>query len=638
MNWKNALAAGLGTCLLAAGAMVVAAPMALAQGAHSPPAAPSVELVPNSNPLRATAPGGPRNYDDFESALLAADLDQVISRARRDGIENQTDAIIATLMVMDEIAAKRPANARAMTRAISGQFRGGVAGLTEAWVLLAEGRTAEAVTSAQDNINSLPGRLGAVRLALIFEATGQLDRAAQTYADIEARSDTRKPSETEPRDLEEVMQRLMASQTTQILYRAALVQHRLGKTDDAARLYALVEQFAPTSPDTLTNIARLKSRRPPLEPALDMQRALGRWALFLSEEFGRTDGVSQVISGEDPPDGLGSTSASMLSQFGVALDPQAHDWLLGAAYDLYGADGLDGAVRIVARIPSNSVYAPDAELLRAEVALKRNDDRAAAQAAQRAARLSRDRWGVALSAASVLTRTGDEREAMRAYARALSLAPKDEDRADVLISRAAAEHFYGRLDAALADARAAIRLDPSENVRMAAMGYMKDHPEGWTEAVRMGRELLAGQPDSVSRLNQLGYTLLFRPETLEEGFRLLTRGVELGPRDYAVIDSLGWAYYLYGDFEEALRLIKRADDLSDQPNAEILDHLGDVYWRLGQQESAREAWRKALAARPEAMRRQDLTSKIANGMTTPAPQRRTPPTVSPQVERERTET
>ena len=145
----------------------------------------------------------------------------------------------------------------------------------------------------------------------------------------------------------------------------------------------------------------------------------------------------------------------------------------------------------------------------------------------------------------------------------------------------------------------------------------------------MARSLFAEQPDSVLRLNALGYALIQRPEGLEEGYRLLWRGFNYGQTDYAVIDSLGWAYYLFGHFEQARALIERANNLSvNDPNAEILDHLGDVYWRLDRREEARTAWRQALDARPDAIRRRDVEQKLARGLAAPAPRQRELPQVS----------
>src|SRR5690606_8573278 len=128
--------------------------------------------------------------------------------------------------------------------------------------------------------------------------------------------------------------------------------------------------------------------------------------------------------------------------------------------------------------------------------------------------------------------------------------------------------------------------------------------------------------------NALGYALIQRPEGLEEGYRLLWRGFNFGQQDMAVVDSLGWAYYQYGHFDQARALIERANDLSvGNPNAEVLDHLGDVYWRLNRRDDARNAWREALDAEPDAIRRRELEQKLSRGLTAPAPRRRDLPRV-----------
>ena len=46
----------------------------------------------------------------------------------------------------------------------------------------------------------------------------------------------------------------------------------------------------------------------------------------------------------------------------------------------------------------------------------------------------------------------------------------------------------------------------------------------------------------------------------------------------------------------ALRL--KAVELSEEPDATLYDHLGDIYAALKQPEKAREAWRKSLAVEP----------------------------------------
>jgi tetratricopeptide (TPR) repeat protein len=615
--------------ILAAGVAIVVAAGATAE-ARRPESR-------NSPAVQATASGPSRNYDKPSDAILAGDLDGIIAKARQAG-RTDTSAAVSAVLIMDEIAAGRPSSARAALDALPERYASGGRDLLDPWIVLAEGDKPRALVRARDTGSRLPGKLGGVQEALIAEASGDLDVADAVYTRMRAGLDTVPPGEDEPDSLEEALKQLGAAQTTQILYRAALVKHRLGKRDEARALYATVSEFAPNSPDVDANVARLARGDAPIEPPLNLVRGLGRWSLFLSEEFGRTEGLAQVIADPTPQQGLVSPSSALFAQMGVALDPSATDWMIGAAYTLMQADGLDGAERILKRIPPDSVYGPEAAIGLAEVALDRDDNARAASEAQRAVRLAPSRWTIALSAATIFTRANRDAQAIGAYDAALARAPDAKDKANVLIARAAAHNYFGRQDRAAADGRSAVATDGRSSIKIAAIGYLMEHPDGWTEAVKLGRELLAEKPESVARLNQLGYTLIHRPEGLEEGYRLLSRGATLGENDYAVVDSLGWAYYLYGDFDEALALITRADELSPEPISEILDHLGDVQWRLGNRDEAKKAWKRALDAKPEARRRTALEAKIANGLTTPAPERRRPPTLEPFTPGQRSDT
>jgi hypothetical protein len=55
--------------------------------------------------------------------------------------------------------------------------------------------------------------------------------------------------------------------------------------------------------------------------------------------------------------------------------------------------------------------------------------------------------------------------------------------------------------------------------------------------------------------------------------------------------------------------------------------LGDIYWRLNRRDDARDAWRRALDADPDTLRRRSLEQKVRRGMTEPAPRRRDLPRV-----------
>lgn len=113
------------------------------------------------------------------------------------------------------------------------------------------------------------------------------------------------------------------------------------------------------------------------------------------------------------------------------------------------------------------------------------------------------------------------------------------------------------------------------------------------EAERRFRSFLAEQPDSAPALNYLGYMWAELGQNLDEAVELVERAISLDPDNGAYIDSLGWAYYQMGRYEEARTELERAAELvGDDPV--VLEHLGDVYSALGASREAADAYRRAL--------------------------------------------
>ena len=78
--------------------------------------------------------------------------------------------------------------------------------------------------------------------------------------------------------------------------------------------------------------------------------------------------------------------------------------------------------------------------------------------------------------------------------------------------------------------------------------------------------------------------------------------------DGAYLDSLGWVYYQLGLYGDARGPLERA--AREYPkDPVILDHLGDLYARVGEWELAVAAWSRALDTEPETA--DTLRSKIA---------------------------
>ncbi len=582
--------------------------------------------------LRLTSPpnaAADRTYPDASAALLEADVDYLVREGRRAIARGDAAALWVSAVFADDLVSNRLDDARAALRAAPGGLQGGLADMLEPFLLAAEGRADRGVERVDAGDDSLPGPLPEVARALVFESAGRLEEAAAVYAQMIERLDLTPPAQAEPQTRAEFDRALAVVRVTHAVYRAALVSHRLGRAADARRYYDIVNVFAPNSADVAANLRRLDAGQPPLEQPLNARSAAGRWMIFLAEYVTQGETLNAMLAQQDPARGFASAPGSTLLQLGVLLSGDADDWRLYAAQQTLNAGGVDGAQRIVDLMSQGSVFAADAELLRASIALERRDDQAAIAAAERALNLGGDRWPVIASVGDVYRQVGQADRAIPAFDRALAMVRDDKERADVLGYRAYAHRFAGNLAAATADMRAALAADPSVDTRLLYVTILMDDPVAWRDGIAAARALFAEQPDSVLRLNALGYALIQHEEGLEEGYRLLWRGFNYGQTEYSVIDSLGWAYYLYGHFEQAKALIERANDLAaSDPNFEVLDHLGDVYWRLGRRDDARGAWRQALEARPDVLRRRLLEQKLARGLTERAPRQRALPQVN----------
>jgi tetratricopeptide (TPR) repeat protein len=114
-------------------------------------------------------------------------------------------------------------------------------------------------------------------------------------------------------------------------------------------------------------------------------------------------------------------------------------------------------------------------------------------------------------------------------------------------------------------------------------------------------------------LNYLAYSWVDMGLNIDESFVMLKRAVELQPRDGYIIDSLGWAYFKLGKYEDAVRELEKAVDI--RPHDPVLnDHLGDAYWKVGRENEARFQWNHARDLKPEAEELEKILRKIANGL------------------------
>jgi len=107
------------------------------------------------------------------------------------------------------------------------------------------------------------------------------------------------------------------------------------------------------------------------------------------------------------------------------------------------------------------------------------------------------------------------------------------------------------------------------------------------------RDLLRQTPGNPIALNNLGYYLVERGERLDEAVSLIRQALAIDPTNPSYLDSLGWAKYKLGKYDDAERSLRSALRYNNTSPA-INDHLGDVLDRLKRTDEAVTHWRRAL--------------------------------------------
>jgi tetratricopeptide (TPR) repeat protein len=135
----------------------------------------------------------------------------------------------------------------------------------------------------------------------------------------------------------------------------------------------------------------------------------------------------------------------------------------------------------------------------------------------------------------------------------------------------------------------------------------------WPKAEADFKKALELYPEQPLVLNYLGYSWVDQGVNLDEAFKMLRRAVDLRPTDGYVVDSLGWANFKLGHYEEAAQELEKAIELKPADPV-VNDHLGDAYWKVGRKLEAHFQWNHARDMGPEKGDLPGILKKIDDGL------------------------
>ena len=155
--------------------------------------------------------------------------------------------------------------------------------------------------------------------------------------------------------------------------------------------------------------------------------------------------------------------------------------------------------------------------------------------------------------------------------------------------------------------------DKSNWVMFYFRGICYERSNQWSLAEADMKKALALYPDQPLVLNYLGYSWVDKGAHLDQGMDMIRKAVEQRPDDGYIVDSLGWAYFRTGNYDEAVKNLERAVELKPE-DPTINDHLGDAYWRVGRRLEAHFQWSQAVDLKPDPEDLPKIEAKIENGL------------------------
>ena len=196
-----------------------------------------------------------------------------------------------------------------------------------------------------------------------------------------------------------------------------------------------------------------------------------------------------------------------------------------------------------------------------------------------------------LQAASIAQKKLDQPErSIKLLVEAVSLNPKSKE---LYVALATQQERLNKLEDAIQTLRqASIEIKDSEQI-LFLLGSFLDRDSKIEEGLSLMRRVLEIDPNHAHAMNHIGYVLTLQNRDLNEAESMLLKAVQLEPDNAYIVDSLGWLYYKKQNFKKSREYLERAYK-KEPAEPEIIEHLADVYSKLGQDDQALQMYKKLV--------------------------------------------
>jgi tetratricopeptide (TPR) repeat protein len=296
-------------------------------------------------------------------------------------------------------------------------------------------------------------------------------------------------------------------------------------------------------------------------------------------------------------------SAAQSLRRALELAPDNPRLLRGLAEDLLRSDQLDEALRLYQQLARDNPRDAQLRLRISQVYRFQRDFAKAREELNKTKALDPEDMDARLEDTSLLEAEGKTGEAVTALKALLDETARENYSAAEAANRVTLLERLGTLyEKSKRYTEMAKALDDAEKLAAAKedketvhfmRGAMYERTKKYDAAEAEFRKVIELNPENAGALNYLGYMFADRAVKLDEAFQLIKKALDLDPDNGAYLDSMGWVYFRQGKLNEAEGLLVRAIDRIGQ-DPTVRDHLGDVYFQLGKTKDAINQWQASL--------------------------------------------
>lgn len=137
---------------------------------------------------------------------------------------------------------------------------------------------------------------------------------------------------------------------------------------------------------------------------------------------------------------------------------------------------------------------------------------------------------------------------------------------------------------------------PLEGQFYTSLGDAYNELKEYTKSDENYEKALALNPKDANVLNNFAYYLSLRNERLEIAEQMSRLSNELEPKQASFQDTYGWIMYKMDKLSDAKLWIEKSLSNSTDSSGTVLEHYGDILYKLGDTSKAFEYWQKAKNA------------------------------------------